>query len=88
MRIKKEYKIRQIAGESIVIAAGGKETDLTKIISLNPTSCFLWENLAEKDFTEQDVIDLLIQEYKIDYETASKDVKSWLQSLSECGILG
>lgn len=87
MRIKKDYKIRQIAGESIVIAAGNKETDLTKIISLNSTSCFLWENLAEKEFAEQDVIDLLIREYKIDSDTAIKDVKSWLQSLSECGVI-
>ncbi|MEG0517248.1 MAG: PqqD family protein [Bacteroidales bacterium] len=87
MRIKKGYKIRQIAGENIIIAAGEKETDLTKIISLNPTSCFLWENLAVKDFTEQDIVDLLIREYKIDHQTAAKDVKSWLHALSECGII-
>lgn len=87
MRIKADYKIRQIAGESIIIAAGQKETDLTKIISLNPTSCFLWEKLAGKDFTEQNVIDLLIQEYKIDNGTAAKDVKNWLQSLSGCGVI-
>ena len=42
MKIKQEYKVREIAGENVVIMQGGKGADLTKIITLNESALLLW----------------------------------------------
>ena len=41
MKIKHGYKIRNIAGENVIVAIGKLNVNLTKVISLNPTSVWL-----------------------------------------------
>lgn len=42
MRIKEEYKVREMAGEHIVVMQGRYGVDMTKVIALNETSLWLW----------------------------------------------
>ena len=35
MKIKQEYKVREIAGENVVIMQGRQGADLTQIVTLN-----------------------------------------------------
>lgn len=41
MRIKEEYKVREMAGEHIVVMQGRYGVDMTKVIALNETSLWL-----------------------------------------------
>ena len=41
MKIRDEYKVREIAGEHVVIMQGRYGADMTKVISLNESSLFL-----------------------------------------------
>ena len=52
MKIKENYKIRQIAGENLVISQGRGVADMTKVISLNQSAVKLWEALAGREFSE------------------------------------
>ena len=45
MRIKEEYKVREMAGEHIVVMQGRYGVDMTKVIALNETSLWLWNRL-------------------------------------------
>lgn len=47
MKIKKDFKLREICGEYVVTAEGMQAVDFTKLISLNETAAFLWKT-AEK----------------------------------------
>lgn len=38
MKINKNYKLRQVAGETIVVNQGKGGTDMTRIISLNDSA--------------------------------------------------
>ena len=84
MRIKKEYDIREIAGEHIVVVQGRLEADMTRVIALNDSGAWLWERLSGKDFTARDVADLLCSRYDVDPETALADACKWTDTLKEC----
>lgn len=47
MRIKEEYKVREMAGEHIVVMQGRYGVDMTKVIALNETSLWLWNRLQD-----------------------------------------
>lgn len=87
MRIKDNFKVRKIAGENLIINQGSTNSDLTKIISLNETALFLWQELQGKDFTPLDAADLMVEEYGIDQEKAIQDIKKWLDTMIEEGII-
>ncbi len=87
MKIDKKFKLREIAGETIIVNQGDMGADLTKIISLNSTSRFLYEQLSNKDFTLEDVEKLLKDNYEVDDETVRKDAADWIEQLKKCKIL-
>lgn len=87
MRIKNGYKVRNIAGESIIVAVGTLNVNLTKVISLNPTSVWLWEKLGNEDFDTENVADLLVENYDIDHSKALSDAKVWIDSLRKADLI-
>ena len=89
MRIRRQHKVREIAGERVVVlpAADDAGADMTRIVSLNDTSCCLWEALQGRDFTEEDAVRLLTERYDVDERTARRDARSWIERLVACGIV-
>lgn len=87
MKIKEQYKVREMAGEHVVIMQGGSFSDLTRIISLNESALLLWNSLEGKSFDVNDVANLLAEHYGIDDEVALRDAQRWLDKLEECGLL-
>lgn len=87
MRINPNYKIREIAGETIVVNQGTAHVNMTRIISLNESACLLYRTLAEKDFTAEDAAKVLVDTYGISEERALKDAEKWVESLKQCGVI-
>ena len=87
MRIKQEYKVREIAGESVVIMQGRQGADLTQIITLNDSALMLWNALQGKDFEASDAAEVLMQNYEVEAEVALRDATAWVERLSECGLI-
>lgn len=87
MKIKKEYVVQGIASEHIVVVQGEIGVDMTKVIALNETSAWLWEELADTDFQAEDVAHLLCSRYSVDEPTALADAHKWIESLKECNAI-
>ena len=87
MKIKSMYKVRQVAGENLIVGQGRLNADMTKVISLNDTAVLLWKELAEKDFTCDDAADVLVTVYGIDKERALNDASKWIDKLKECDLI-
>ena len=87
MRIKKQYKVREMAGEHVVIMQGELGSNLTKIISLNESALYLWRAIEGKEFDVNTIVDLLAEHYGIDDEVAQSDAARWIDRLEECGLL-
>lgn len=87
MRIKEQFKVREMAGEHVVIMQGSHGKDLTRIISLNESALYLWKAIHGKEFTTESVATLLADHYGIDNEIAMHDATRWIERLDECGLL-
>ena len=87
MKINPNYKLREIAGETIVVNQGTAEVNMTRIISLNSSARLLYESLVNKDFTLEDVAQILSDTYDIPAEVALKDAQVWVEALQKCGII-
>ena len=74
MKIKEGFEIQNVCGEYIVVPAGVDNVDYSKIISLNETAAYLWENVATKEsFTIDDMVALLLAEYEVEESIARED---------------
>ena len=87
MRIKNGFELRKICGENIVIAHGVENIDFTKVITLNESAAFIWQQVEGKEFTVEDLADALVREYGIDKELALKDSQNLLDSWRAAGVL-
>ena len=52
MKIRDQYKVREIAGEHVVIMQGRYGADMTRVISLNESALFLWNERSEEHTSE------------------------------------
>jgi hypothetical protein len=87
MKIKSDYRLREIAGETIIVNQGTASINMTKIISLNATARMLYETLAEKEFSLEDAAQVLVSTYGISNERALKDAATWINDLKNCGVI-
>ena len=87
MTLSSKYKVRNVAGDDIVLIQGRNPGDLTTVIALNETSFYLWNQLKGRDFELSDVCNLLTDRYDVDDHTALDDAKAWISTLSEHDIL-
>lgn len=87
MKLKKGFTLRQIVGENVLVAEGVENVDFDKMIVLNSTAKFLWESLQVKDFTVDDAVKLLTDEYDVTAEKAREDVEKLFTQFKEAGIL-
>mgnify|MGYP003484038874 FL=1 len=87
MKIKEQYKVREMAGEHVVIMQGKSFSDLTRIISLNESALYLWNALEGKSFDVTTVANMLAEFYGIDDAVAERDAARWIEKLDECGLL-
>ena len=88
MKTKKGFNLRQVCGENIIVAEGEENIDFSNIISMNETSAYLWKNIQGKDnFTAEDLVALLQQEYDVDPSVALEDTKALINQWIEAGIV-
>lgn len=87
MKIRSNYKLRSVAGETIVVNQGVSGTDMTRIISLNASAQLLYEQLQGKEFVLEDAAKVLEETYGIGHEQAMTDARTWMDALCNCGIV-
>lgn len=87
MKIKQEYKVREIAGENVVIMQGCQGADLTQIVTLNASALVLWNALSGKEFTVAEAAEVLVQNFEVESDVALRDATAWVERMSECGLI-
>ena len=87
MKINSNYKLRSVAGETIVVNQGTTGVDMTRIISLNASAKLLYEELQGKDFAVEDAARILEKTYGIGHEQAMTDASKWVESLRGCKVI-
>ena len=86
MKIKEGFILREMCGENIVAAEGLEHINFNKLISLNESAAYLWKELCGKEFSIEEMAELLIARYGIDKELALKDSASLYEAWIKAGI--
>lgn len=86
MKIRKGFKMREIAGKNVVIATGDAARDFNGIIKLNESAVMLWQLLTQ-GADEYELVEALVDKYKVDSFTAQNDVSMFVTKLKGAGIL-
>lgn len=87
MRIKQQYKLRTIAGEEVIFIQGKVGVDTNKVLSFNESAIWLWEEIHSKDFSEEEVAEILFEHFDIEREQALQDAKEFISTLQKFNII-
>lgn len=85
MKLKDDFILRSIAGQTVVLPSGG-DLDLNMMITLNETGAFLWERM-QQETDEAALVAALLTEYDVDEARASAAVTAFVQKLEANGFL-
>ena len=86
MKKHSEFVIRQVADRFDIVPVGAAAENFAGMLTINETGKFLWD-LLETDQTYETLAAALVQEYKIDKETALRDVKAFLEPILPTGAV-
>ena len=86
MKIEKEYVLREIAGDHIIIPVGTTVLEFNGLITVNEVGVFLWKMLQE-EVTMEELVQAVLKEYDVEEEVAREDIQEFLDKLVEGGIL-
>lgn len=87
MKIKKGFELKTVCDEHIIISHGVENINFTKVITLNESAAYLWNQVAGKDFAEADLVAALMEEYEVDEATAKADVQTLIADWREAGLI-
>lgn len=87
MKAKNGFNLRTVCGENILVAEGEENIDFSNIISMNESSAYLWNSIHGKDFEVKDLVDLLIEMYEVDEETATRDARLLVDQWKQAEII-
>ena len=87
LKIDEKYKLRDVAGEKVLLVQGTVGGAMSKAIAFNSTAELLWEAFRGREFTVEDACDRLIKEFDVAPEIALRDAQSWVEKLMDCGVI-
>ena len=88
MRIKKDFVLREVCGENVIMGENLKAIDFRKILSLNESAAWLWnEAKAQGDFTIESLTARLCEEYDVTTEEARSSVADILEKWDKEGVI-
>lgn len=87
MKIKEGFKLRELGREFIVVGEGIAQVNFNKMISLNGTAAFLWRELLGKDFTVDDITNLLCDNYEVEEAVAAADAATLVENWRKAELL-
>ena len=86
MRVDKEFVLREIAGDYIIIPTGKTVLEFNGLITVNEVGVSLWKMLQE-EVTIEDLVQGILEEYDVEEEVAREDIQEFLDSLIDGGVL-
>lgn len=86
MRVKKEYVLRKIAGEDLLVPIGNEIANFSGVIYLNSVASFIWEKM-QSDITIEQLKEAIIQEFDVTEEQLEEDLSKFLVLLEERNML-
>ena len=86
MKVSKEFVLREIAGDYIIIPTGKAVLEFNGLITVNEVGVSLWKMLQE-EATYEELVKGILDEYDVEESVAREDIQEFLDRLSKGGII-
>ena len=86
MKIQKEFVLREIAGDYVIIPTGKTTLTFNGLITVNEVGAALWKML-QSDKSLGDLIQGILDEYDVEESVAREDIQEFLETSRKNGIL-
>ena len=86
MKIKKDFIMREIDEEYLLIPANATALEFNGIITLNEVGAFIWKHLDECE-PEAELVQVILKEYDVEEETARKDLEEFLSVFQKAKLI-
>lgn len=86
MRVEKEFVLREIAGDYIIIPTGKTVLEFNGLITVNEVGVAIW-NMLQEEVSFEDLVQGILAEYEVEEEVAREDIQEFLDTLISGGIL-
>ena len=86
MKVRKDFVLRETAGDYMIIPTGRTVQSFDGLITVNEVGADLW-NMLQSEVTFDDLLRGILTIYDVDEETAEEDIRQFLDTLRERGIL-
>ena len=87
MTLNRAFRHRTVAAEDMLIDTRGGVARLDKVFRLSPAAAWLWNKAAGKEFTEEDLVTWLCEEYDVSLQDAQNDVRDLIADWIKYGIV-
>lgn len=87
MKIKEGFVVRKLGTQYVVVALSNEASQLNYLIKLNEIGAFMWEILAKKDNSKEELVKEVLNEYDASEEQVTNDVNEFISILKEKKIL-
>lgn len=87
MKTKKGFLLRTVGDEHIITGEGLEQINFNRLIALNSSAAYLWQEIKDNVFYTKTLADLLTAKYDIPYEEAVTDAENITNSWFKAGII-
>ena len=86
MQVSRDYLLRTIAGETILIPSGAAAQKFNGLVTVNAIGAFIWDVLQTPTDLEE-LVARITEEYEVDADMARRDAEEFLSELRGIGAL-
>lgn len=86
MKIRGEYVLREIAGDTLLVPVGKTALDLNGMITLDATAAEIWKGIEEQH-TEEEILQRILSRFDVSETVARQDLEEFLQELRRADLL-
>lgn len=83
MKTIEGYVLKSLGSQNLLVGVGANVAHSGVLRKLNESAAYLWKSVEGKDFTEEMLVDLLLDEYEVSCEEATEAVKDLLKDWLE-----
>ena len=86
MKLEKEFVLREIAGDYVIIPVGKTVIEFNGLITVNEVGVSIW-NMLQNEVTFDQIVQVILNEYEVEESVAREDIREFLDQLIDGGIL-
>lgn len=86
MKIKGEFVLREIAGDTILVPVGQTALNMNGMITLDPVAALIWKALEQGQDCKE-ILEQILNRFDVTEGAAEKDLEEFLAQLEAADLL-